>query len=133
MNRLLACVLLLLLPLSGVRLVCVELDADRDGKTAHATIAAEDAAAAERECERVCTRHPGAHPPASAPVPASTAGVSCVLIPDPGCTFLASVGIAILPGPVVMPGAPSVHPFEMSATAAYLPPLLPHRGPPPRA
>jgi len=131
MKGLLACVLLLLLPLSGVRLVCVELHADGDGKRARAMIAAEDAAAAERECERVCTRHPGAHPPA--PPPASTAGVSCVLIPDPGCTFLASVGIAILPAPVVTPGAPAVHPFETSATAGYLPPLLPHRGPPPRA
>src|SRR4029079_16034553 len=91
MRTLLACALLALVPLTSVRMVC--FDAHATATTA-ADASDEAIRQAERECERVCKRH--AAPQASAPV-------SCVLIPDPSCTFLAAGAVAVVPREVPSP------------------------------
>jgi hypothetical protein len=126
MRTVLACALLVLLPLSSVRMVC--FDSHSADARAGTTLASDDeaAAAAEKECERICARR---HAP---PRPAATT-TTCVLVPDPNCSFLASAGVAVMPPEPTTLVAAAAHPFEPVAAGEYLAPLLPHDGPPPRA
>ena len=123
MRTVLAWVLLLLVPSSGIRVVCFD---DHPGTITKATADDEAAAAAERECERVCARRHAAPRP---PTPAQT----CVLIPDPSCSFLASAGTAVMPHEPAGLSASAARPFEPAAADDYRGPLLPRSNPPPKA
>jgi len=120
MRTLLACALLALVPLTSVRMVC--FDAHATATTA-ADASDEAIRQAERECERVCKRH--AAPQASAPV-------SCVLIPDPSCSFLAAGAVAVVPREALAPAPAAWRPFEVTPPSDYRSPILPLHAPPPR-
>ena len=118
MRTFLACALLALVPFTSVRMVCFEAHA------ASAADAADEAIRqAQRECERVCKRH-------VAPQPA--APVSCVLVADPSCSFLAAGAIAVVPREAFAPAAVAWRPFEGTPASDYRAPILPLHAPPPR-
>ncbi len=127
----LICVLLALLPLSTLRMVC--LDQRAAGLTAApaAAVAADDASAAaaaeeDDECTRVCLRRAPVAPPATQPV------VSCVLVADPSCEFLTTGFIAVIPHRITLAAEPAARRYETGAVAAYLPPSPSLRTPPPK-
>jgi hypothetical protein len=97
MKTLLACALLVLVPLSSLRMVCLE--ASGASGPARQRVAAGTASAAPElggQCERICLRHPAA-------LPQRAAAATCVLVPNPQCAFVASPGVAIMPrAPVVL-------------------------------
>ena len=117
MRTLLACALLALVPLTSVRMVCFEAHAP-------AVNAADEAIRkAERECERVCKRHVA---------PQAPAPVSCVLVPDPSCSFLAAAAVAVMPREALAPAAAAWRPFQPALASDYRSPILPLHAPPPR-
>jgi hypothetical protein len=120
MKSFLVCVLLMLVPLSSLRMVCLAGDG-----SARPAITPEAAADADHECERICMRRPVAPPHAST--------VTCLLIADPGCTFLDTGTVAIMPREPVIPASRVAGPFEPIAADDYLPPTLARRSPPPKA
>jgi len=123
MRTLLACALLALVPLTSVRMVCFDAHATAARATAAADASDEAIRQAERECERVCKRH--AAPQAPAPV-------SCALIPDPSCSFLAAGAVAVVPREVLAPAPAAWRPFEVTPRSDYRSPILPLHAPPPR-
>lgn len=126
MNRVLACALLILVPLASIRMVCFEAhDPGAAGAAPDPVMAAAAAREPESECERICMRRP--------PSSRSVSAVTCVLVTDPSCSFLDTAAIAIMPPAPAMADSPAVEPFAASATDEYLPPLLPRHSPPPKA
>jgi len=123
MRTLLACALLALVPLTSVRMVCFDAHAAASRATTAADASEEAIRQAERECERVCKRH--AAPQAPAPV-------SCVLIPDPSCSFLAAGAVAVVPREPLAPAPAAWRPFEVTPPSDYRSPILPLHAPPPR-
>jgi len=121
MRTLLACVLLTLVPLTSVRMVC--FDAHAAATAASAADEDEAISRAERECERVCRRHVAPQPPAP---------VSCALIPDPSCSFVAAGAVAVIPREALAPAPAAWRPFEVMPPSDYRPPILPLPAPPPR-
>jgi hypothetical protein len=122
------CALLALVPLSSLRMVCV----DAHGLVAHATapVAGSDQAntSAEDECARVCKRRPApaAVDGAAAPV------IKCLLVADPTCEVLAMGGVAVLPTTPALPLANGIAAVEFVLAAAYLPPAPARHTPPPK-
>jgi len=123
MRTLLACALLALVPLTSVRMVCFDAHATASRATTAADASEEAIPQAERECERVCKRHAAPQ----APVP-----VSCVLIPDPSCSFLAAGAVAVVPREALAPAPAAWRPFEVTPPSDYRSPILPLHAPPPR-
>jgi hypothetical protein len=58
--------------------------------------------------------------------------VSCILIGDPACEFLAATPAAVMPHDVTLAVARVSSRFEPRAAAAYLSPTLDRLGPPPK-
>ena len=128
MKAFLVCTLLLLLvPLSSLRLVCLDAHAESAAARPAADRDPGDPSSAEAddECRRVCMRRQAPPPP---PQPTTT----CALIPDPTCTYLASAVTAVMPREPVMPAVATVCRVESIVTDDYLPPVLPKDSPPPR-
>ena len=124
MKILLVCVLLASVPFASLRMVC--LDA-HTRSAAQSTVAPDATAAeAESECDRICLKRP-------TPAPPPATSVTCLLIADPACAFVASAAVAVMPRELVMPAARGTARFEPIPTDAYLPPILAHRSPPPKA
>jgi hypothetical protein len=126
MRSLIVCTLLALMPLSSVRMVCFSPHAA--GARPRPSIGPEPSHAAdedEDECTRVCLRRPAPPPPAAA--------VTCILVADPACELLATTPAAVMPHDVTIAVARVSSPFEPRPAAAYLPPTLDRRSPPPRA
>jgi hypothetical protein len=123
MRTLLACALLALVPLTSVRMVCFDAHATATRATTAADASDEAVRQAERECERACKRHAAPQPPAP---------VSCVLIPDPSCSFLAAGAVAVVPREVLAPAPFVWRPFEVTPPSDYRSPMLPLHAPPPR-
>lgn len=122
-----ACALLALVPLSTLRMVCV----DADAPSAPVRQAATDDSATrsdDDECARICARRP--RPAADAPAPAPPA-VECLLVPDGACQFLAGAGVAIMPREPQLPVPHRAVRLDLPA-AGYLAPSLSRRSPPPR-
>jgi hypothetical protein len=126
----LVCVLLTVMPLSSVRMVCV----NSNGLVAVTGVSPIDATAdnsppADDECARICKRHPAAaSQPAAAPAPT----IKCLLVADPTCEFLASAAIAVLPAAPALPRADGAAVLETFALDSYLPPSPSQDSPPPR-
>jgi hypothetical protein len=123
MRTALVCALLALVPLSSLRIVCVN---------AHATGAAaafDEAAAAAAECVRICTHK--AVPHADVPAPA-TPSVTCLLVADPTCQFLSTATAAIMPHAPRLPVQSRAVRLDTPGAAGYLVPTLARHSPPPR-
>jgi hypothetical protein len=126
MRTLLVCTLLMLVPLSSVRMVC--FDAHAADAAARPNVGPErDTAAADAEaaCERICMRR---HDPPAA----SESTAACVLIPDASCAFLASAGLAVMPREPIVATAQPIRRFDPTPIDDYLPPVLSRLSPPPR-
>jgi hypothetical protein len=133
-KNLLVCALLALVPLSSLRMVC--LDAHRTEARLRPSIAAaaEEDADAEDECTRVCMRRPAAAPrPAPVPDREPAAAVTCVLVPDPACDYLATTSAALVPPQVALTVHRVSSRFDPAGATLYVAPLLGRRAPPPRA
>jgi len=123
MRTALVCALLALVPLSSLRMVCVN---------AHATGAAaasDEAAAAEAECARICTHR--AVPQVDEPPPPAPS-VKCLLVADPTCQFLSTATAAIMPHAPRLAVQPRAIRLDPPAAAGYLVPTLARHNPPPR-
>jgi hypothetical protein len=133
MNTLLVWALVVLAPLSGVRMICLDpdsLDAGRE-RAAAAVLAAEEA-----HCQQTCAlhaRHGQAQPPAPAAQPAPAPRPSCFFVADTTCELAMSTGIAVVPQPASLVIARIATPIEPTLSpATYLAPVLSPPGPPPK-
>jgi hypothetical protein len=126
MKTLLVCVLLTAVPFAGLRVVCLDAHAAGATRSTVADAAGSTQAAAESECDRICVKH-------AAPQPPPTPGMTCLLIADPACAFIATAAVAVMPRDPVMPAADGAARVEPIPAGAYLPPILARRSPPPRA
>jgi hypothetical protein len=134
MKSLLACALLALVPFSSLRMVC--LDAHGFGpsgrpaaaeRPASAPAATDEAADAGDECSRICARR------SKPPAPPAGPTVTCLLIADPGCAFLTTSAVAVMPGEAVHAVRQAANPLEPSARESYFAPVLARPSPPPRS
>jgi hypothetical protein len=118
------CLLLAVVPMSGLRMVCI---------TAHGLVgelsgsADAASAAADAECERTCRRHPAADAPRQQPPPA----VQCLLLADPSCELLAGAAPALLPAVPASRPAVGAAAFVARGVPRYLPPSPARHTPPP--
>ena len=126
--------LLLVLPFSGIRVICVESSAVQDEPAAADT----QAAAEERpltDCERLCPYHPpasvqGLH--ADAAAPASDEESDCALSSDAAALqMLGTIAVLRSAEPLTVPYVVSDAPVY--STPFYAEPALIHLGPPPKA
>ena len=121
LSRRLVPVLLLALPFSGVRVICVEAPAEAAANTEQsASVPATD------DCERLCALH---H--VSATTPDSESGSHCALSTNPSCfDIFGSVAVFHAPQPygVTLVATPVVE----RAAALYVEPSPSHPGPPPK-
>jgi hypothetical protein len=122
MRRLAAGLVLVILPFSGVRVICVEVPAD-----AAAPQAPSQQADDISDCEHLCALHHVTSSDAD-----SGSGTRCALSADPSC-FNLSGTLAIVP---------AYQPFTVSIVASaiavdapqfYLEPAVAHLGPPPKS
>lgn len=127
MKALVVCTLLFVLPLAGVRMVCLNGDVRDPGaevRTEGAT-ATETAADEADDCSKFCLL-PGDEGQAT------TTEVSCALVPDPTCAFVLTTAIAVIPTVLPAP-APAAFVTDVPVLSiAYDPPALPKQNPPPK-
>jgi hypothetical protein len=129
LKKLLVCSLLALLPFSSLRMVCVDAHRTDAGPRPSMAAAAEEDADAEDDCTRICLHRPAAAP---RPVPPPSPAVTCILVPDPACDFLATTSAALVPMQASLTVRRVFSRFEPASAAAYLAPILSRRAPPPR-
>jgi hypothetical protein len=110
-RALLACALLALSPLSGVRIVCVV-----EPQGAGASLGSGDALA----CQSFCSAHP------------TRQRTHCALVEDPTCAYALGFAAAILPDPPSLPFPLISEPFDRVHPAAYTYPALDRASPPPK-
>ena len=121
MRRFAAGLVLLVLPFSGVRVICVETATDPASTTEVISTPATD------DCARLCALpHRLA---ASGSEPGS--GSQCALSTNPSC-FDMFGNIAVAQAPQSFHIAPVTAPFVEHAAALYLEPSLSQPGPPPK-
>jgi hypothetical protein len=125
MKSALVCALLVLVPLSSVRMVCFSTHA-AERRTASGAQSAAAGEPDETECQRICTHRP-AEPKAAVPA------VRCVLLADPACEWLTTAAAAVMPPAPRVASAAGVAPFELPASAEYASPVLVRQSPPPRS
>ena len=113
-HKLLVCALLAIVPVTGLRMICV----DRPVEAADDETRPSDGA----DCDDTCARKPAKRSPAP----------TCTLLAD-GCSVVLIAVVAVVPvhAPVVVRAQPS--PFESRSQESYLPPSLAHLAPPPKA
>jgi hypothetical protein len=124
-------------PLTGIRMVCVEVPADPGA----AAMTAEASAQCDRFCPRPnATRHdspgeeapaPVQHSPEETPDADGTHRTDCVLFAD-GSLFVLVSGAAILPSAAPIDFSPTLVPFEIEDRYSYPAPSLPLQTPPPK-
>ena len=114
-HKLLVCALLAIVPVTGLRMICVD-------PPVQATDDAMRAGDGGQDCDETCTRRPAKRSP----------GPTCMLLAD-GCSVVLIAVVAVVPAhaPVVVRTQPS--PFEFHCQQSYLPPSLAHHAPPPKA
>ena len=113
--------LALLLPFTGVRMVC--LDGDHDDAGAGSRVQATDAERAD--CAQQCPRHAKPAPPRAS---------RCFFVTDHECTYALDGITAVLQRGVDLTIVPVSTPIDVHPTAvAYSAPVLPPPGPPPKA
>ena len=113
-HKLLVCALLAIVPVTGLRMICVD-------PPVQATDDAMRAGDGGQDCEETCTRRPKRSP-----------GPTCMLLAD-GCSVVLIAVVAVVPAhaPVVVRAQPS--PSEFPWQGSYLSPSLVHPAPPPKA
>jgi hypothetical protein len=114
-RRALACILLTLVPFTGIRVVCTDGTGTRPAALAEAPAA---------DCDDFCLRRN-----APAGVPAALA--DCLLVAD-GSLLLVMSGVAVLPTPPAIRIDRGVVPIDTPAAAIYRPPALARLSPPPK-
>lgn len=114
-HKLLVCALLAIVPVTGLRMICVD-------PPVQATDDAMRAGDGGQDCDEICARKPGKR----------SQGPTCMLLAD-GCSvvLIAVVAVVATPVPVVVRAQPS--PFELPCQQSYLSPSLAHPAPPPKA
>jgi len=117
--RLITCLLLAMIPLTGIHMVCI------GGPGAAAlTVGASDGAGCEETCARrkpsTATSTTKAEPPAG-----------CVLVAD-GCSLLLPGMIAVVPAQSTFSFELAARPLEAVRLPLYLAPPLAHTSPPPK-
>lgn len=115
MKRRVALALLVVIPFSGMRVICVDQPTEAVATTAH--IGSSD------DCDRLCVIH---HPANSGN------DTNCSLSAD-ASSLIVVAGIAVIPAEQTL-GRPTVVPHTyIEAPQLYLEPGLAHRNPPPEA
>jgi hypothetical protein len=120
MRRFAAGLVLFILPISGVRVICVEVPVDAAASPDAAPTPAAD------DCERLCALRHVAHTDSNA-----GRGSHCALSTNPSC-FDIFGNIAVFHAPDAFEVSLVATPLVDHAPALYLEPSLTHLGPPPR-
>jgi hypothetical protein len=112
--------LVLVLPWTGVRMVCLDADHDEAGAVARVQAARTDSAS----CAHQCPAHARPAPPRA---------TRCFFVSDDSCAYVLDGVAAVLQRGVDLTIAPVSTPMDSRpATGAYLAPVLPPPGPPPK-
>jgi hypothetical protein len=120
MRRFAAGLVLFILPISGVRVICVEVPVDAAASPDAAPTPAAD------DCERLCALRHVAHTDSN-----DGRGSHCALSTNPSC-FDIFGNIAVFHAPDAFEVSLVATPLVDHAPALYLEPSLTHLGPPPR-
>ena len=104
--------MLAVLPLTGVRIVCIT-----DTSATDAAGQPDDALA----CQTMCSRHPSPHYRSR-----------CALVEDPACAFALGSPTAVLTDAPALRVTRTSVPFDVYERAAYVRPTLDRASPPPK-
>ena len=114
-HKLLVCALLTIVPVTGLRMICVDPPVEAKAAVSQPPQTGQD-------CEETCPRKPAKR----------SSGPTCMLLAD-GCTVVLIAVVAVVPAhaPVVLRAEAA--PFESALHQSYLSPTLALHAPPPKA
>ena len=114
-HKLLVCTLLAIVPVTGLRMICVD-------PPVSSKAAVGPAASGGQDCEETCARKPVKRGP----------GPTCMLLAD-GCTVVLIAVVAVVPAHMPVLQRAQAVPYEPALYQFYRSPTLDQHAPPPKA